>query len=87
MDATKKESQLTRPLFEKAVEQLTDIIASGVVIDKAYTTTLLQVFGGHIKALNSERANNALKYAIARDTASNSEEVKSIIQKSLPEYL
>lgn len=87
MDKKTKESTLTRPLFEKATRELSAMFDAGHIEDKNYASAILQAFTGHIKVLNSERATDALKFVIARNTASNSEEVKELIQKSLPEYV
>jgi len=86
MDTKTKESTKTRPLFDKACQELNYVLNAGEVHDKDFVAAVLQVFTGHIKVLNSERATDALKFAVAQSTASNSEEVKSIIKKSLPEY-
>ena len=81
-----KESTKTRPLFDKSISALGTMLDEGEVKDKTFISAVLQVYTGHIKVLNSERAENALKFMIARSTASNSDEVRDLIKKSLPEY-
>jgi len=87
MDKQDKESTKTRPLFDKAIREISAMLDAGEMNDKTYMAAVLQVFTGHIKVLNSERATDALKFMVAKSTASNSEEVKQLIQKSLPEYV
>lgn len=86
MDIDNRESKQTRPLFDKAVRELSEILEVGSVTDKEFANAVLQVFTGHIKLLNAERAKDVLRYAVNRSLASNPDEFKELVRKSLPEY-
>ena len=59
----------------------------GHVADKDFTNAVLQIFTGHIKVLNAERARDMLRFIVNRTLASDPKEFKELVRKSLPEYI
>ena len=81
-----RESTQTRPLFDKACNEISDVLEAGQISDAKYMDAVMQVFTGHIKIVNAERSKDALKFAISQSVTDNVKAMKEAIQKQLPEY-
>lgn len=82
----KRESELTRSVFEKALEYIQDALDSGVIDNQKTIDLAMKAFNGHIKVRNLEVRENALRFNIWRNTSPNAKELKKIVRKSLSEY-
>lgn len=82
-----RETKQTRPLFDKACDEIKYILEKGSITDQKYIDVVMQAFTGHIKLVNAERSKDALKFAVSQSITDNVKAMKEAIQKSLPEYI
>ena len=82
-----RESIKTRPLFDKACNEINNVLESGHIADVKYVDAVMQVFTGHIKIVNAERSKDALKFAVSQSVTDNVKAMKQALQKQLPEYI
>ena len=82
-----RESKQTRPLFDKAVEEIHAVLDAGKIADEKYIDAVMQIFTGHIKILNAERSKDALKFAVSQSINDNIHGMKEVLKKQLPDYV
>lgn len=82
-----RESKQTRPLFDKACNEIKDVLDAGTISDREYVSAIMQVFTGHIKIVNAERSKDALKFAVSQSVTENVDAMKEAIKQQLPEYV
>jgi hypothetical protein len=81
------DSDLTQPLFEKAVEEIKRCLDSKEVEDPVYMDVVLKAYLGHIKLKNLEIREDMLKFAIGRELSENIQGLKQTLRESLPKYI
>ncbi len=87
MDNLQRESSQTKPLFDKACNEIKDVLEAGRIEDVKFMDAVMQVFTGHIKILNAERSRDALKFAISQSVSENVQAMKEELKRQLPEYV
>jgi len=81
-----RDSKKTQVLFDKAVNEIDQVLSDGRVTDKALMDIVLKAFLGHIKVRNLEVREDALKFVVSRNLSENIKQLKKVLPKVLPEY-
>lgn len=81
-----KDSEKTKPLFDKACDVLDELLDGTSVADKKTIEAAYRSFSGHIKVRNNEVRESSLRFLVQRNMAETTKELKGILTKTLPEY-
>jgi len=81
-----RDSKKTQVLFDKAVNEIDQVLSDGRVTDKALMDIVLKAFLGPIKVRNLEVREDALKFVVSRNLSVNIKQLKKVLPKVLPEY-
>lgn len=82
-----KDSKKTQVLFDKAIDEIANVLNSGDIPDKSYMDVVLKTFLGHIKIKNYEIREDALRFVVTKNLSENIQELKTVLPKTLPEYV
>ena len=82
-----RESIKTRPLFDKACNEINNVLDSGHIGDSKYMDVVMQAYVGHIKIVNAERSKDNLRFVVSQSITDNVNAMKKALAKQLPEYI
>ena len=81
------DSERLKTSFEIACDRIADYLEHGVSEeDKDHARLAVQVIGSYTRIRAVEAHEKSLSFQVARSMANNTEELKAMVQRTLPEY-